>query len=350
MKRAGKRVAGEAIGLVVGVCLVAALASAQDSLSIDDLGGLALEFEPAAAAAERPGTALLLEVRPYPGDAFELRLPFQPNRIQPLVPQGAAVAAGTAIARVRGPEVGLWLAQARATQRRFAEVRKRYEANRPLYEQGALSSATWSEISAQYLDLEETVRHIDHALEVLQPSGLDEGSAALSVPVAGRVEFTRDAPGGMTGEQRIATIVSDDALRLVGRVAIDEVDEALALVTDGCRVAVAHVEQQAQRLYRQIWSDHLGACPDLARGALRSGYLVHAFDGQRVPRAAVFRLEGQAGVVVRQANRLRFVAVTIASEDRDVFYLRGEGLSTGAPVLVRSVSAVQGLLLGIGID
>jgi hypothetical protein len=339
------------VALAFMLLLACATAGAQQEVAKASLGGLALQFAPAQPVAERPGSPLLLQVMPYPGDVFELRLPFHPNRIEPLVAEGATLPAGAAVARLTGPELGIWLARARATQRRFADVRRRYDDNRPLFEQGALSAARWSEIASEYLALDAQVRNIEHVLEVLRPSAESDSVALLETPVAGRVDFAQYARPE-AGELLVATILADEALRLVGRIAADESQAVLAMQAGACRVAVAHVEQQAERLYRQIWSEPLVACPELAPGALLSGHLVHGFDGYRVPRAAVFRVAGQAGVAVDDGDSLRFVPVVIASEDRDSFFVRGEGEAAaalaGGEVLVRSVSAVQGLLLGIG--
>ena len=338
--------------LAVAALVATGFAAAQERVAKADLGGLALDFAPAQAVTERPGPPLLFQVAPYPGDVFELRLPFHPNRIEPLVAQGQTVAAGDAVARLRGPELGIWLAGARATQRRFADVRRRYEANQPLFEQGALSAAKWSEIASEYLALDAQIRHIEHVLEVLRPSADRDSEALLATPVAGRVDFSRQAPPA-PGELVVATILADEAMRLVGRVALDEADGVRAIEAGDCRVAVAHVELQAERLYRQIWSEPLFACPDLAPGALLSGHLVHEFAGYRIPRAAVFRVAGRAGVAVDAGDSLRFVPLSIASEDRGAFFVSVDAATdplAGSEVLVRSVSAVQGLLLGIGAE
>lgn len=332
--------------------LASGSAGAQQRVPKEDLGGLALEFAAAQPVEERPGAPLLLQVTPYPGDVFDLRLPFHPNRIEPLVAQGQAVPVGAAVARLRGPEVGIWLARARATQRRFADVRRRYDENRPLFEQGALSAARWAEIASEYLRLDAEIRHIEHVLEVLKPVAGSDSEALLETPVAGRIDFARLARPE-AGDLLVATILADEALRLVGRVALDEARAVSAMQAGDCRVAVAHVEQQAERLYRQIWSQSLQACPELSPGALLSGHLVHEFSGYRVPRAAVFRVAGRAGVAVDDGDSLRFVPVVIASEDRDAFFVRSDGdgdAVAGGTVLVRSVSAVQGLLLGIGTE
>lgn len=350
-RRMKQRKRGRVVLAVVALVAMGS-AGAQERVAKADLGGLALDFAPTQAVAERPGPSLLLQVAPYPGDVFELRLPFHPNRIEPLVAQGQALAVGDAVARLRGPELGIWLAGARATQRRFDDVRRRYEDNRPLFEQGALSAAKWSEIASEYLVLDAETRHIEHVLEVLRPSAGSDSEAMLVTPVAGRVDFTLQAAPA-SGDRVVATILADEALRLVGRVALAEGDGVLAIEAGDCRVAVAHVEQRAERLYRQIWSEPLLTCPALAPGALLSGHLVHAFDGYRIPRAAVFRVAGRAGVAVDAGDSLRFVPVVIVSEDRDAFFVSVDDATAtlaGRDVLVRSVSAVQGLLLGIGAE
>lgn len=140
--------------LLLAWCALAAPVAHGERIAKTELGDLRLEFVELATATERPGATVLLEATTLPGDVFQLRLPFRPNRISPLVPQGLFVTADTSVARLAGPELGIWLARADALLKRFVEVQTRYDSNLPLYQQQALSAARWSEIADEYLVLQ----------------------------------------------------------------------------------------------------------------------------------------------------------------------------------------------------
>jgi len=69
-----------------------------------------------------------------------------------------------------------------------------------------------------------------------------------------------------------------------------------------------------------------------------------------VPRTAVGSVNGQPGVFMERDSNLVFVPVLILSSDAKSFYISSDTDITGQRVLIESVSAVQGLLLGLGED
>jgi hypothetical protein len=78
------------------------------------------------------------------------------------------------------------------------------------------------------------------------------------------------------------------------------------------------------------------------------GYPVYSFEGYRVPRAAVMRHDGRTLLALARGADLELRDVVIAGEDAQGFYLRAGESLVGERALVRSVSAVQGMLLGLG--
>jgi hypothetical protein len=122
------------------------------------------------------------------------------------------------------------------------------------------------------------------------------------------------------------------------------------VVFEDCTVPVSHVEALVRGLSRRVWSQDLATCPDVAPGALREGRFIYPFRGYAVPRASVATVGGQAGVFVEDGDALAFAPVAIASADEIRFYVRSERSLEGRRVLATSVSAAQGILLGLGRD
>jgi hypothetical protein len=85
-------------------------------------------------------------------------------------------------------------------------------------------------------------------------------------------------------------------------------------------------------------------------GTLVEGRLEFPFAGYAVPRSALATVGGQPGVFVERGDHLRFTAVTIGGSDREAFYVSSDADLGGAAVLSTSVSAAQGILLGLGQD
>ena len=76
--------------------------------------------------------------------------------------------------------------------------------------------------------------------------------------------------------------------------------------------------------------------------------MVRVDDAYRVPRSAVFRLERENYVLVRDGESLLAVAVTPLAAEAGDYVLQAADVLRNAEVLVSSVSAVQGILLGLG--
>jgi hypothetical protein len=311
------------------------------------LANLVTDYVPIAPVEERPGALTLLEARFLPGDGFILRLPFHANRFTPLVAQGAVVAAGQVVARVEGPELEAWLIHADGIEARFRAAEKRYRDGLALYEKQSLAASKWAEIAEQYFALVARMHHVEHTREILRP--LDHNRAEVSAPRAGRISFL-ERTGDDSEEVDIARIIAPDALRLTGRISQRGDAEPSRILIGACAVPVSHVEEQVRNLSRQVWSQALPPCLDPAPGALREGRFAYPFQGYAVPRAAVASVAGQAGIFIEEGAVLRFVPVAIASADPARFYLRSDSDLAGRRVLTASVSAAQGILLGLGLD
>ena len=76
--------------------------------------------------------------------------------------------------------------------------------------------------------------------------------------------------------------------------------------------------------------------------------LVRSANTYRLPRSAVFQLARQNYVLVRSGDSLTAQEVELLGSQGDDYLLRASAGLEGAEVLVASVSAVQGILLGLG--
>ena len=68
----------------------------------------------------------------------------------------------------------------------------------------------------------------------------------------------------------------------------------------------------------------------------------------QVPKNSLFDYQGQAQILIKQGNRLITQKVSVIHGDQDHYYLDTDIDLTGLSVLVHSVAAVKGILLGMG--
>lgn len=75
---------------------------------------------------------------------------------------------------------------------------------------------------------------------------------------------------------------------------------------------------------------------------------LYSVDGYRVDRESVFQWQGRAHVFVRDGDRLEAVPVEVVSTIEGDYVVSSQRALAGREVLVTSVSAAQGVLLGLG--
>ncbi|MDA8962383.1 hypothetical protein N9H37_03415 [Congregibacter sp.] len=325
------------------------LASQAQTVSRASLGELVLEFATIEAVSTRPGASRLMEVATLPGDGLALQLPFAPNRLEQLVDDGALVAADTAVARIYGPELEHWVLAARLLKERFEDARKRYERNERLYEQQGLSADKWQLILDRYHTLKIEQQHTEHVMSWLtvEEGDAHEPTAILRAPEVGHVMF---AATSHEAEPIIAYFVPPQSLRFSMQVPREYADSALAMASDNCELPVARRDGRVNGYSRRVWSEPLGDCLPAQPGLRLSGVPVYGFDGYAVPRDAVLSYRGETYLALELPSELELVPVAVAGEDHLRFFVSSERDLRGARVLVRSNSALQGLLLGLGQD
>ena len=273
-----------------------------------------------------------------------------PHRIQQiryLVPPGSPVTAGQHIASMYGPEVHHFLTEFEVTRQRLAALKQRYERNRSLYESRAIDEAKWLEISEAYLTLQLEYEHLLHFRELLIPAAQERDGVTLIAPDEGVLIYRQASPGIEPGEE-LALLLPPDSLRLAVQAPLAGRSTLDALAADSCELAVASVDGVATDFFVEVWSEPLQAACRLLPGErlmVRPYYRVHAY---RLPRAAVFQWQGRPAVLLREGQTLRAVNVELLSGDDSNYAVACPTDIAGGTVLTSSVSAVQGMLLGLG--
>lgn len=323
-------------------------AAAQERVSLDDLGDLEVAFSALEPMNQVPGPPLRAEAQADPGSALLFRLPARAQRAVFRVQPGARVAAGDPVALLEGQELHHWLLEYEALGARFETARERYENNLPLYEEGALSGDRWAGIEERYFALRLEFQHMNHVREWLQP-GPDEVPESLlaRAPRDGQVLYDSRHTMLEAGDT-LFEVLPEGGLRLRVEVPAERAAELDALAFDGCEVGIERVEEAAHGFYRAAWSAPLQGSCVLAPGAALSAEPRYAEEALFVPREAVFQWRRTPHVWLREGDELVAKPVELLADVPEGYAVVAEpGLRDGE-VLVRSVSAAQGILLGLG--
>jgi hypothetical protein len=333
------------------ICLLALLAWAfpvcAQRVATANLGALELAYHRVNAGDGFAGLPLASEVTFRPGEALSLVTPSRIQQINYLVAPGEAVTPGQPIAVLAGPDIHHFLVEFDVVARRYENARQRFERNRELYRKQAIDEARWIEISDHYYALQLKHEHLRHFHALLRQDAGDPEQISFLAPAAGRVQYNQDRPGIAEGGE-LALILPPDSLRLRVAVPIANRQGLAQLQYGACELPVASISSIADGFFLRAWSAPLDANCDLLPGERLMVTPFYAIGGYEIPRRALLHWEGLAAVLLLSEEFLEVVTVEVLGSTPAGYYVASDVELSGREILVSSVSAVQGVLLGLG--
>lgn len=327
--------------------LLAAVTCRAETVAIDRLRALALEYQAVEAVDLYPGQPVSAQVAAPGGEAFAVVAPARVQQISYRLPAGAVVAQGEAFALLRGPELHHFLIEYEATGQLLEDASRRYESHRKLYEKKAIDESRWVEVSERYHTLRLEQEHMRHFLDLVIEERAEEDAIVLGAPVAGIIDYAYSADGLRSGDT-IASFIPRDAIRLVASIPHRQSDDLAFLEAAGCRLAVSRVSGITTGFFVEAWSEPVADRCALIPGQRLAATPLYRTSGFRVPRQAVLQRETGSHIFLREGDVLRAVPVALLAADDADYIVTSTTPLEGRDALVTSVSAVQGVLLGLG--
>jgi len=327
--------------------LLTGLARAQE-VPLSALGDLALTYADASTLDRVPGAPLRGVVRARGGEDYRVLLPRTAHRATFVVVPGQPVAAGDPVVRLEGPEIHHWALEFEAITDRYALAETRYQRNKPLYADGALPAERWTAIQDSYLETGLEYEHMRHFGELLLPDD-DEDTLLVGAPIDGLLQFDSRAPAR---EERavLFSVIPGDALRLQVEVPVDRAGDLRSLTVGDCQLSIASLDRAADGFFVAAWSAPLAGACRWTPGTVLSVRPAYGADALELPRAAVFQWQREPHVFVHDGDRLQARPVTVLADTAGGYAVAREPGIAASRVLISSVSAVQGILLGLGSD
>jgi hypothetical protein len=330
------------------VLLAASATAAADPVAIAALGSLQLDFEQAVPVSVYPGQPVAAQVTFRAGEAYSVPSPGRVQQIEYLVEPGTPITQGQPFAVLRGPEMHHVEMSYESSSELAAVVERRFKSNKALYERQAISESQWLEISEQYYAVMLEYEHMRHFFELVVSGDNDPDALTLTAPLTGLIDY-RSADNGVAEGDSIARFVPAAAVRLNAALPIAISDDVASLRAGDCELAIERVSAVTDGFFVQAWTQSLPpACHLLLGQQLLALPQVRVQDGYRIPRTAVFQWQRESHVLIRRGDALVPEAVSLLGSDGEDYLVRATTTLEGAEVLVSSISAVQGILLGLG--
>lgn len=334
--------------LCAGLFSVLSPAGAQTaSVAIGDLGDLELAFADVGSLDEVPGPAVPARVSHRGGAMYRIELPRDARRASYLVGNGEVVRAGQPFVTLDGPEIHHLLLEYSTLETRYEAAKERYEQSRESYRQQALREEQWVAIVDRYLELQLEYEHMRHFQELVQEPTGDSEAITLIAPIDGRIRY-RNTSERLTAGTELASFLTAEALQLRARVPVTAANDLVALALADCRLSVDSVDRIADGFFLTAWSEPVPQDCNVPLNATVSAQPLYRQSAYALPRSAVFTRDGQSQVLVRRDDTLEAIDVVLLMPVGDDYAVSADSDLAGDTVLVTSVSAVQGILLGLG--
>jgi hypothetical protein len=330
------------------ILLAAAGTAVAQTIELAALGSLDLAFEPAVPVTVYPGQPVGGEVTFRQGEAFNVPSPGRVQQIEYLVEPGTPVAQGQPFAVLRGPEMHHLEMNYESSQALAATAERRFRSNKALYERKAISESQWLDISEQYYALMLEYEHMRHFFELVISPDEDQDSLTLGAPMAGLIVYDSAERGVEEGDS-IAAFAPAGTVRLKVALPAAISGDVTAVRVGECRLPIERVSAMTEGFFVQAWTRPLqDSCPLMLGQQVLATPMIRSANTYRLPRSAVFQLAHENYVLVRSGDTLTAEAVELLGSEGDNYLLRASAGLDRADVLVASVSAVQGILLGLG--
>jgi len=328
--------------------LTASTATAQNQrISLESLGRLSLNFAAPQIVPAVPTPAVSGEVSYLPGNGYLLVLPFRVSQQQYLVAPQASVATNTPLVKLTGSEVHHFYEILRAQKDIYDQAEQRYQQNLPLFNSKSIDQQSWQAITDHYFASKLELGHLEHAEELLRRAN-DDDSALLTAPVAGvfiPAGAQLDTEAFVYGE-----VIEQSALRLKVQLPSQLAGKVSALTVGACYLDVAYRERLSSGLISRLWSAPVTGNADCALGFADAVRVTPVIEqaGLAVPASSVYFFEGEYYALAKEGAELVPVAVTVLGRYDGQLLIADNAQLKNAQILISSVSAVQGILLGLG--
>ncbi|MFA3789899.1 hypothetical protein AB6T38_02145 [Aliiglaciecola sp. SL4] len=338
----------KSIFIATSLMAITSVSAQQLRLDITDLKDLALLTKQVEAVNEYAGRATLGEVLELPGEGYTIRSPLTAQQVHFLHPVGTTLNVGENFVELSGPEVHHYFSQYQLKKSLFDLSKQQYQKNKALFAQTSISQQVWLDISKAYFAAKLEYDEMQHFFELV--AGFDEESETLTLktPIHGAVHYTHFA--SLTEGDVIARAIPLESIRLSFNIPHDQAANLAYLTTPSpqCTLNISAVESVTTQLSTKVWSEPLTAqCPY----NLGQSLSVTPFFKQQaylVPKQSVFSMNGAQFVFVKSADQLQPVKITLTSSRGQNYTVTSETSLINSAILISSVSAAQGMLLGLG--
>ncbi|MCF6194809.1 MAG: hypothetical protein L3J46_10815, partial [Kangiellaceae bacterium] len=153
---------------------------------------------------------------------------------------------------------------------------------------------------------------------------------------------------GISEGDIIASIVPLKAMRINMHVPLKSASKIEYLELSHCRLKIDSISNVSQGAFVELWSETIAEDCQLMLGQTQIAIPFLKQSAFQVSKNALFELEGKDYILVRSKQKLKIVEVFLLNSVAGSYFFTTSVSLANVDVLTSSVSAIQGILLGLG--
>lgn len=311
------------------------------------LGNLSVQTQVIEAISTYTGKEIMAQVAVLPGQSYVFKSPINVQQVQYLKGLGDTVAKNEAFAIIQGPEVHHFHHVFETQKVLFEQAQTLFNNSAKLYQRKSLSEQAWLDISNQFHDTKMKFDELTHFFDLVLSFDETQESLTLASPVAGVLQYS--IGGSLDANNVIASFLPKQAIRLKLNLPIGASHTPTSVKLGNCHLDIDFIESANSAFYKVAWSKALTADCAFAVGQVLIATPEYKTNAYQVKQSAVFNLNGDNYIFIQNKQNYEAVKVTLVTSQENTYIVQSAELIDKQKVLVSSVSAVQGILLGLGI-
>jgi len=318
-----------------------------ETVELSSLGKLRLSFKSVETVKSVSGKKLMAFVTNKVGESYVLSTPTNVQQIFYLVENGEPIKKGQIIATMKGPEVHHFVSEFQSYESLYQLTKQRLENSRSLFQKKIIDEDKWLEINKNYQATFLIYEHMRHFYELITAISEADESMQVRSPVDGIIVKPKNKVRFDEGDT-IAKFVPSSAIQLELKLPVKKSKELFRLSTATCELAIASKSKVAEGAFTRVWSEPITEECGLVYGQQVIVVPHYNQKAYKIPKSAVFNHNGNDSILVKQGQGLNTVEVSLITSDGENYLVNSEKDLSQDSILMTSVSAVQGVLLGLG--
>lgn len=315
-------------------------------ITAEQLGQLEQRTEKVKSIEQYTGNRLLATASPMPGQAYVFNSPMNVQRSVFEKSPGTFVKAGEPFVTLIGPEVHHYYTQYKIYAQLYQQSEALYQHNKTLFKNQSISEASWLAVSQQFYNIKLIYDEYLHFFEYVNKVDESNESIVLGAPIDGFVSYA--TPTSITTSSNLARFIPPNALRLKIKLPVNDVRELVSFQTPNCSLGISSVDKKTNAFVQTAWSESI---TDSCRVMLGEEVIVtplYKTSAYHVSRQSVFNWQGENYLFYQNQGYYVAAKVILLSSTKNSYIVSSDQSLDNKDALVSSVSAAQGILMGLG--